>query len=85
MVVNDWLAQNLADMLRVAVVRPRVTETTALGAAFLAGLTAGVYGSLPDISRLWQAEKQFEPAMPRERADQLHAGWRDAVRRLRTN
>jgi glycerol kinase len=85
MVVNDWLAQNLADMLRIAVVRPRVTETTALGAAFLAGLTAGIYGSLQDISRLWQAERQFEPAMPPARADQLHAGWLDAVRRLRTN
>jgi glycerol kinase len=85
MVTNDWLAQNLADVLRVAVVRPQTVETTALGAAFLAGLSAGVYGSLEDISQLWQAERRFEPQMPRERADRLHAGWREAVRRLRTN
>jgi glycerol kinase len=85
MVVNDWLAQNLADMLRISVVRPHIIETTALGAAFLAGLAAGLYGSLDDIARLWQSERRFGPLMARERADELHAGWRDAVRRLRTN
>jgi glycerol kinase len=84
MVVNDWLVQNLADMLRIAVVRPQVVETTALGAAFLAGLTADVYGSLEDIASLWRAARRFEPTMAPDRADQLHAGWREAVGRLRT-
>jgi glycerol kinase len=84
MVVNDWLSQNLADMLQLPVVRPRTVETTALGAAYLAGLQAGVYGSLEDIARLWQAERRFSPQMPAGRADALYAGWQDAVRRVRT-
>ncbi len=84
MVVNDWLTQNLADMLQLPVVRPQVVETTALGAAYLAGLAVGVYNSLDDIARLWQAERRFTPAMPRERADKLYAGWQDAVRRVRS-
>jgi glycerol kinase len=84
MVVNDWLVQNLADMLRVAVIRPAIVETTARGAAFLAGLQAGLYGSLEEIAGLWQAERSFTPRMPQTRADGLYAGWRDAVSRLRT-
>lgn len=84
MVVNDWLAQNLADIVQQPVVRPQVVETTALGAAWLAGLQAGVYGSLEDIARLWQAERRFTPLMTAQRADALHAGWRDAVRRVRS-
>ncbi len=68
MVVNDWLTQNLADMLQLPVVRPQTVETTALGAAFLAGLAAGVYCSLDDIARLWQAERRFTPQMPQPRA-----------------
>jgi len=85
MVANDWLAQNLADVLQLPVVRPRTIETTALGAAFLAGLEAGVYGSLDDIATLWQAARRFEPRMPRPRADTLYAGWQDAVRRVRSD
>jgi glycerol kinase len=85
MVVNDWLAQNLADMLQVEVVRPAVVETTALGAAFLAGLQAGIYGSLEEIAGLWKAERCFVPEMASQRANALHAGWRDAVARLRTH
>jgi glycerol kinase len=84
MVVNNWLVQHVADMLRVPVVRPAVVETTALGAAFLAGLQAGVHGSLDDIAALWCAERRFEPRMPADRADALHAAWRGAVARLRT-
>jgi glycerol kinase len=84
MVVNDWLTQNLADMLQLPVVRPQTVETTALGAAFLAGLAAGVYGSLDDIAKLWQAERRFTPQMPQPRADALYAGWEDAVRRVRS-
>jgi glycerol kinase len=85
MVVNDWLTQNLADMLQLPVMRPQIVETTALGAAYLAGLQAGVYSSLDDIARLWQAEHRFTPQMPQARADTLYAGWEDAVRRVRSN
>src|SRR5688500_6240007 len=85
MVVNDWLAQNLADMLQIDVVRPAVVETTALGAAFLAGLQAGIYGSLEEIAGLWKAERRFLPEMASQRANALHVGWRDAIARLRTH
>ncbi|MES0874826.1 glycerol kinase GlpK [Sinimarinibacterium thermocellulolyticum] len=84
MVVNDWLTQCLADILQIPTVRPRTVETTALGAAFVAGLQVGVYGSLDDIAKLWQAERRFEPKMDRARADALYAGWQDAVQRVRT-
>ncbi len=84
MVVNNWLVQNLADMLQLPAVRPHTIETTALGAAMLAGLQAGVYDSLEDIARLWQAERRFTPQMLRGEADQLYAGWQDAVRRVRS-
>jgi len=84
MVANNWLAQNLADMLQLPVVRPQTIETTALGAALLAGLQAGVYDSLDAIARLWQAERRFNPQMPQMRADALYAGWEDAVRRVRS-
>jgi glycerol kinase len=84
MVVNDWLAQCLADIVRLPVVRPRSVETTALGAALLAGLGAGVYGSLDELGRSWQAEARFTPEMDGAQADRLYAGWRRAVERVRT-
>ncbi|MDB5986681.1 MAG: glycerol kinase [Nevskia sp.] len=88
MVVNDWLTQFLADTLRIPVVRPRTVETTALGAALLAGLQAGSkqggYASLEEIATLWRADARFEPKMPQHRADALYAGWREAVARTRT-
>jgi glycerol kinase len=84
MVVNDFVAQSLADILQVAVVRPATVETTALGAAFAAGLQAGVYDSLERISRLWEAEARFTPARDAASADQLYAGWREAVARVRS-
>jgi glycerol kinase len=84
MVVNDWLAQCLADIVRLPVVRPRSVETTALGAAFLAGLGAGLYGSLDEIGRLWHAGARFTPEIDAERADRLYAGWKQAVRRVRS-
>lgn len=82
MVVNDWLTQNLADTLQIPVVRPEVIETTALGAAFLAGLQTGVYASLDDISALWAEQRRFTPARDVAEADALHAGWLNAVRRV---
>ena len=78
--VNDLLMQFQADLLGIPVVRPKVIETTALGAAYLAGLTAGVYGNLEDIGRNWQTERVFRPTMPRDRAQELMAHWERAVR-----
>jgi glycerol kinase len=83
MVVNDWVMQFLADQLGIAVERPTVTETTALGAAYLAGLATGVFKSTDDIAGRWRSERRFEPAMAAARRETLYAGWRDAVRRVR--
>lgn len=85
MVVNDWLTQFLADALQMPVLRPRVTETTALGAAFLAGLGAGVYGSLEEIAALWEQERRFEPQMEPARAAKMLDGWHAAIDRVRCN
>jgi glycerol kinase len=84
MVGNDWMLQFLADILGIPVDRPAVTETTALGAAYLAGLHAGLYGSLSDLTTHWRREARFEPAMPAATRDRLTAGWTRAVERTRT-
>jgi glycerol kinase len=83
MTKNNWLMQFLADMLDIPVERPVVTETTALGAAYLAGLKGGLWSSTEDISRHWQREHLFEPAMKAGERDGLYAGWKDAVARVR--
>jgi len=80
---NNLLLQFQADLLGVAVVRPQVTETTALGAAFLAGLAVGFWQDEAELAALWQAERRFEPAMPAAQRDQLMAGWKRAVDRAR--
>ncbi|MBL3557310.1 MULTISPECIES: glycerol kinase GlpK [Marinobacter] len=85
MVVNDWVMQFLADILNVSVDRPRVTETTALGAAYLAGLQTGVYQSLEEIAQLWARERRFEPVMQPALRERLYAGWLDAVERVCNN
>ena len=84
MVVNEWLTQFLADACQLPVVRPAVTETTALGAAFLAGLSAGVYGSLAEISALWAEQARFKPTIPAANANALYQGWNEAVARVRS-
>ena len=76
-------SQSLADIIGVPVDRPRITETTALGAAFLAGLHVGVFASLDEIAALWHCDRRFAPLMANERRSQLYAGWLDAVRRAR--
>ncbi|HLO61784.1 MAG TPA: FGGY-family carbohydrate kinase, partial [Azonexus sp.] len=81
MVQNDLLMQFQADLLGVPVVRPQVTETTALGAAYLAGLAVGFWQDEAELSALWQAERRFEPAMPEARRAALFADWRRAVER----
>ena len=77
---NDMLMQFQADLLGIPVLRPAVTETTALGAAYLAGLAVGVYSDLESISKLWRCERQFLPTMTRTRAAELMAQWEHAVR-----
>jgi glycerol kinase len=78
---NDLLMQFQADILGVPVMRPRVHETTALGAAYLAGLAIGYWKSASEIDAQWETEKVFEPQMGRDRADALMHGWRKAVLR----
>jgi glycerol kinase len=82
MAANDWVMQFLADLLAIEVRRPAITETTARGAAFLAGLGAGLYASTADIARLWTCDRVFAPAMEGARREVLYAGWSDAVRRV---
>ncbi|WP_341909958.1 glycerol kinase GlpK [Ferrovibrio terrae] len=82
MVANDWLCQFLADMLDVAVERPRVIETTALGAAYLAGLAVGLYAGLDAVAYGWHCERRFEPRMTAETRARLYAGWQKAVQRV---
>ncbi len=80
---NDALMQFQADLLGVPVVRPAVIETTALGAAYLAGLAVGFWGSAAEVSRQWRAEHRFEPRMPRADAERLRTRWREAVSRAK--
>ena len=78
---NDLLMQFQADLLGVPVVRPQVTETTALGAAYLAGLAVGFWQDEAELTALWRAERRFEPAMADARRSALFADWRRAVER----
>ena len=78
--VNDLLMQFQADLLGIPVVRPKVIETTALGAAYLAGLSCGVYRGLDELKAQWQVERRFHPTLSRERAAALMSEWEHAVR-----
>lgn len=80
---NDWLLQFLSDVIALPVERPEVIETTALGAAGLAGLQTGVYASLEDLARQWRLGQRFEPAMAQSDREQLLAGWTRAVEATR--
>ena len=80
MVVNDWAMQFLADILNIRVDRPVVTETTALGVAFLAGLQLGVYSSIDDLKNIWRCDYEFDSSMSTEVAEALYNGWCKAVR-----
>ncbi|HVZ53074.1 MAG TPA: glycerol kinase GlpK [Pseudolabrys sp.] len=81
MVASDWTMQFLADMLDAPVDRPKILETTALGAAYLAGLKAGIYPPPADFARTWRLDKRFTPRMPAAERSRKFAGWRDAVKR----
>jgi len=78
---NDFLMQFQADLLNRRVIRPVVKETTALGAAYLAGLAVGYWDSTEEISELWKGEKVFEPTMDEETRQKLYNGWKEAVKR----
>lgn len=80
--VNDLLMQFQADLLGIPVVRPVVSETTALGAAYLAGLASGVWRSQEELAALWRAERRFEPQCSRAQADARMAEWEHAVRQV---
>ena len=85
MVASDWMLQRLADILDAPVDRPMVLETTALGAAWLAGSGAGVWPGEEGFAKSWRREKRFAPAMEAATRSRLVAGWRDAVNRTRTS
>ena len=85
MVASDWTMQRLADLLAAPVDRPAVAETTALGAAWLAGMQAGVWPDEAGFAQSWQLERRFVPAMPEAEREDRIAGWRDAVRRTLTS
>ena len=78
--VNNLLMQFQADLLGIPVVRPACVETTALGAAYLAGLSSGIYQSTEELSALWKAERRFLPTLGKDRADELMQRWEQAVR-----
>ena len=81
MVQNNWFSQFLADIINTKVLRPKVNETTALGAAFMAGLQIGVYKSLNDIAKNWQADKSFNPKIHNSIRNNLIEGWGKAIKK----
>jgi glycerol kinase len=78
-IANAFLGQFQSDILNVPVLRPKVAETTALGAAYLAGLATGFWSSREDIARQWAVDRRFEPAMAEDKREALYAGWKQAV------
>src|SRR5690606_40220778 len=82
-VMNNFLMQFQADIIRSKVIRPEVMETTALGAAYLAGLATGYWESISDIQHQWQVNRAFEPEMDKEVAERLMSKWHEAVKRSR--
>ena len=78
---NDLLMQFQADILQVPVVRPKVIETTAMGAAFLAGLAVGYWDNIGQIEQIWQTDRVFEPSMSPEEVGQRRSRWQDALKR----
>jgi len=84
MTASEWTMQNLSNQLGAPVDRPVVTETTALGAAYLAGLQVGMLPAPAEFAKGWALERRFEPQISSEQRDQAYAGWQDAVRRTLT-
>jgi len=84
MVASDWTMQRLADILNAPVDRPEILETTALGAAYLAGMHSGFYPDQDSFAARWSLERRFEPQMPQDLRERKYAGWRDAISRTLT-
>lgn len=82
MVVNDWLLQFLADILNLVIERPKITETTALGAALLAGLHHGIFDSLEQAAQSWQVQAKFTPKMSEACRSRHYQGWLTALQRI---
>lgn len=78
---NNLLMQFQADILGTKVIRPQIVETTAMGAAYLAGLAVGYWSSIDEIRKQWQVDRVFEPTMEEAKAAEAKAGWEDAVKR----
>ncbi|WP_334224000.1 glycerol kinase GlpK [Thiosocius teredinicola] len=85
MTASDWTMQFLSDILGVPVDRPKMLETTALGAAYLAGLQSDLYPQPEQFAAMWQLDRQFQPSMPEERRERLYTGWLDALQRTLTH
>ena len=85
MVMNNWFSQFLSDVVNVKVLRPKVRETTALGAAFMAGLHIGVYKSLKDISKNWKLDRNFTPKINSKTRNILVSGWSASIKKTLTN
>ncbi len=81
MVLNNWFSQFLSDILDIKVIRPKINETTALGAAFVAGLYIGEFKSFKSISREWKIDKRFEPKINKSSRIKLLKGWEQAIKR----
>ena len=81
MVHNNWFSQFLSDIINIRIYRSRVSETTALGAAFMAGLKIGVFKSLNDISKKWKIDKKFSPKIKKVERSKLLNGWSQAIRK----
>jgi glycerol kinase len=81
MVANELLMQFQADLLDVPVVRPKISETTALGAAYAAGLAVGYWSGIEEVSANWAEDTRWTPAMDAERRDRLYRRWKQAVTR----
>jgi glycerol kinase len=78
--VNNTLMQFQSDLLEVPVIRPKITETTALGAAYLAGLAVGYWNDIEEIRKQWQVDEKFEPKMDPDKVKELTKGWKRAVK-----
>ncbi len=81
MVGNDMLMQFQADLLDVPVIRPAITETTVLGAAYAAGLAVGFWEDIDDVTRHWEQDRRFVPKMQGSRREELITGWEKALAR----
>ena len=82
---NAWFDQFLSNVLQIPIEMPTCIESSALGAAYLAGLGAGVYKSLDEIASLWHMAKEYQPTMNPEKSEVFYRGWLDCVSRIRTD